>query len=54
MGFVLTLRDEEESVDFLSTEYQLADSGLENSLPEKREVWGGDSIFAQGEQMVQA
>ena len=54
MGFVLTLRDEEESVDFLSMEYQLADGGLEISIPEQREVWGGDSIFAQGEQLVQA
>jgi hypothetical protein len=54
MGFVLTLRDEEESVDFLSTEFQLADSGLEISIPDQREVWGGDSIFAQGEQLVQA
>jgi hypothetical protein len=54
MGFVLTLQDEVESVDFLSSEYQLADAGLEITIPEQKEVWGGDSIYAQGAQLVQA
>src|SRR6186713_503751 len=54
MGFVLKLQDEVESVDFISEEFQLADGGLEISIPDQKEVWGGDSIFAQGEQLVQA
>jgi hypothetical protein len=53
MGFILTLRDDIESIDFLSEAYQLQDGGLVISIPEQREVWGGDSIFAQGEQLVQ-
>jgi hypothetical protein len=54
MGFVLTLRDDTEIVDFLSEEYQLLDGGLKIDIPEQKEVWGGDSIYAQGAQLVQA
>ena len=54
MGFVLTLQDDTEIVDFLSEEYQLSDGGLKIAIPEQKEVWGGDSIFAQGAQLVQA
>lgn len=52
MTFIVKLLDDTESVDFLSTSYELADAGLVIELPEPKEVWGGDSIYANGAQLV--
>ena len=54
MGFIVNLRDDTETVDFLSDDYRLMDSGLVIGIPEQKEVWGGDSVFAQGEQLVES
>lgn len=52
MAFVVNLNDDTESVNFISSAYELVDAGLVLHLPEPKEVWGGDSIYAHGAQLV--
>ena len=50
--FILKLTDGTETVDFLGDFYQLADGGLQVALPKAKEVWGGNSLYANGAQLI--
>ena len=52
MAWLLKLNDGTESVDFLGATYRLANGGLNIELPKPKEVWGGDSIYAHGSQLM--
>lgn len=52
MAFYLRLQSDTEVVDFLAQDFQLTDGGLQVDAPETRDVWGGDSIYAHGAQLI--
>ena len=52
MAFKLLITDGTLSIDFLSTAYKLRDSGLDIMTPNKKQVWGGESVYSHGSQLV--
>lgn len=54
MAFVLKLSDSNDVIDFISMDFLLSDGGLQVGVPEARDVWGGGSVNAHGEQLIQS
>ena len=52
MAFKLLMTDGSLLLDFLSTAYKLRDGGLEISTPMKKQIWGGESVYSHGSQLV--
>jgi hypothetical protein len=52
MAFELILRDDTDAVNFLGTAYRLRDKGLDIWTPKKKQVWGGESVYSHGSQLV--
>jgi len=52
MTFKLLLKDDTNSVDFLGTAYRLRDRGFDLWTPKKKQVWGGESVYSHGSQLV--
>lgn len=52
MTFKLLLKDDTNSIDFLSTAYKLRDRGFDLWTPKKKQVWGGESVYSHGSQLV--
>lgn len=53
MTFILKLKSNADELNFLDgTTFQLMDGGLNVQLPRKKEVWGGDSIFEHGAELI--
>ena len=50
--FILKLTDGTDEVDFMGGFYALGDGGLQVALPEAKEVWGGNSMYANGAQLI--
>ena len=53
MSFILKLQSSDDVVDFMAPAYLLEDAGLIIEAPETQDVWGGESVFADGEQLIQ-
>ena len=52
MAFKLLLKDDTDSIDFLSAAYRLRDRGFDLWTPKKKQVWGGESVYSHGSQLV--
>lgn len=52
MTFELFLRDDTNEVNLLGTAYRLEDGGLDIQTPKKKQVWGGESVYSHGAQLV--
>jgi len=52
MTFKLLMTNGIDSVDFLSFSYHLRDGGLDVLTPKKKQVWGGESVYSHGSQLV--
>jgi hypothetical protein len=52
MTFKLLLKDDTTSIDFLSAAYKLRDRGFDLWTPKKKQVWGGESVYSHGSQLV--
>ena len=52
MAFKLLLRDDTQEIDFLGILYHLNDAGLDIVTPKKKQVWGGESVYSHGSQLV--
>ena len=54
MAFILKWTNGNKTVDFLAegSAYHLMDKTLEVWTPKKKQVWGGDSEFAHGKQLI--
>lgn len=52
MAFYLRLQNDTETADFLGEDFLLTDGGLQVETPESRDVWGGDSVYAHGAQLI--
>ncbi len=52
MTFKLQLNDGTNLIDLLSTAYHLRDRGLDIWTPNKKQVWGGESVYSHGSQLV--
>lgn len=54
MAFILTWRDDTEVADFISaaSAYLLQDKSLSIWTPRRKQVWGGDSEFSHGSQLI--
>jgi len=52
MAFLLKMTDGTISIDFISTPYRLRDGGLDIWTPDKKQVWGGESVYSHGSQLI--
>lgn len=52
MAYTLILRDDSDSVNFMGVAYRLRDGGLDIWTPKKKQVWGGESVYSHGSQLV--